>query len=115
MVAILRSLLGLVLVISSRADSASEWAEFQNNYGNLLHVAGTATGRQANFWQPGFEGGSALAAELSNPHMAVADAAGNIYIADKESHSILKVTPGGTIHTAAGTHVAGDNGDGPAL
>jgi hypothetical protein len=115
MVTILRPFLGLTLIVSSRADSASEWAELQNNYGNLMHVAGTATGRQANFWQPGFEGGSALAAELSNPHMAVADAAGNIYIADKESHSILKVTPAGTIHTAAGTHVAGDNGDGPAL
>ncbi len=59
--------------------------------------------------------GAAVSAELSNPHMAVADAAGNIYIADKESHAILKVTPTGTIHTAAGTHVAGYSTDGPAL
>ena len=44
----------------------------------------------------------------------MADRAGNVYIADKDSHSILKVTPDGRIHTVAGTHVGGDNGDGPA-
>jgi streptogramin lyase len=45
----------------------------------------------------------------------MADAVGNIFIADKDSHSILKVTPDGTIHTAAGTHIGGFNGDGPAV
>ena len=98
----------------AHGDSASEWAELQTTYGNLTHVAGTAFSKDDNAWQPGFEGGSALAAELSNPHMTVADAAGNLYIADKESHSILKVTPQGTIHTAACTHIPGDDGDGPA-
>lgn len=107
-------ILCLILSQSAHCDSASEWADVQTAYGNLTHVAGTALAQNGNFWQPGFEGGPALAAELSNPHMAVADAAGNIYIADKESHSILKVTPQGTIHTAAGTHVGGDDGDGPA-
>ncbi|HEU0008823.1 MAG TPA: hypothetical protein VFT34_03300, partial [Verrucomicrobiae bacterium] len=43
-----------------------------------------------------------------------ADRAGNIYIADKNSHAILKVTPDGNIHTFAGTHVGGFNGEGPA-
>src|SRR5256886_17333067 len=44
----------------------------------------------------------------------MADDAGNIYIADKDSHSILEITSDGTIHTFAGTHVGGFNGDGPA-
>ena len=92
-----------------------EWDEVRASYGNLLHVAGAGADQNVNSWFAGYEGGSAVTAELSNPHMAMADAAGNIYIADKESHSILKVTPAGTIHTAAGTHVPGFNGDGPAL
>jgi hypothetical protein len=93
----------------------SEWDEVRASYGNLLHVAGAGADQNVNSWFAGYEGGNAVTAELSNPHMAMADAAGNIYIADKESHSILKVTPAGTIHTAAGTHTPGFNGDGPAL
>jgi len=46
--------------------------------------------------------------------MVQADAFGNVYIADKASHSVLKITPDGNIHTFAGTHTAGFNGDGPA-
>ncbi len=46
--------------------------------------------------------------------MAQADAFGNVYIADKASHSVLKITPDGTLHTFAGMHTAGFNGDGPA-
>src|SRR5205085_9141065 len=68
----------------------------------------------SNFWQASYEGGPATKANLSRPHFAMADRAGNIFSADKDSHSILKVTPDGRIHTVAGTHVGGDNGDGPA-
>jgi hypothetical protein len=92
---------------------------FQNlvaSYGLLNTVAGRGDFAQdgMNNWRPEFEGGPAAQAELSRPHFAMADDAGNIYIADKDSHSILKVTPDGTIHTVAGTHAPGDNGDGPA-
>ena len=45
---------------------------------------------------------------------AMADRAGNIYIADKNSHSVLRVSTNGTIHTHAGTHEGGFNGEGPA-
>jgi len=37
-----------------------------------------------------------------------------VYIADKNSHSILRIAPDGTIQTHAGTHTGGFNGDGPA-
>ena len=93
------------------AEGESEWDRVLAGYGNIDHVAGIGADRQVNTWQSSFEGGSALAAELSNPHMAAADAFGNIFIADKESHSILRVSPTGTIHTAAGTHEGGYNGD----
>ena len=87
------------------------------SYGLLSTMAGIGAGGVdgVNYWQATFEGGLATAAGLSRPHIAMADHEGNIFIADKDSHSILKVTLDGRIHTVAGTHVAGFNGDGPAL
>jgi sugar lactone lactonase YvrE len=69
-------------------------------------------------WKEGFEGRAAVDAELSNPHFAMADAAGNIYIADKEAHAIRRVSPDGIITTVAGIRgatVAGDASDTPAI
>ena len=88
-----------------------------NSYGLLTTIAGSgdAGADTVNYWSPASEGGLATSAPLSRPHMSAADALGNIYIVDKDSHAVLKVTPDGHIHTWAGTHVAGMNGDGPAL
>ena len=60
-----------------------------------------------NKWLPESEGGPATNAFLSRPHIAMADRAGNIYIADKEAHAIRKVTLDGNIHTVAGNNVLG--------
>jgi WD40 repeat protein len=112
-----RTLLLLLAFASTLAfgQSSADWDYVRTSYGNLTHVAGRALDEDANSWNSTFEGHhDAREIELSNPHMAVADAMGNIYIADKESHSILKVTPAGTIHTVAGTHLGGNGGDGPA-
>jgi hypothetical protein len=87
-----------------------------NSYGILETIAGNGVGRLDNvsYWSVAYEGGSATSAALSRPHVAMTDRAGNIFIADKNSHSVLRVTPDGTIHTHAGTHVGGFNGEGPA-
>ncbi|MFO1514035.1 MAG: hypothetical protein U1F83_14130 [Verrucomicrobiota bacterium] len=87
-----------------------------NAYGLLETVAGIGAGQAdgVSFWNPAYEGGAANAAALSRPHFAMADRAGNIYIADKNSHSVLRVSTNGTIHTHAGTHEGGFNGEGPA-
>jgi sugar lactone lactonase YvrE len=84
-------------------------------YGNLETLAGTGLvpDNNLNLWQERFENGSATAAELSRPHTAMADRKGNVYIADKGSHGIRRVTPDGTISTYAGTNVPGDDGDDP--
>lgn len=110
-----------VLSFQPRA-SADEFADVASSYGSVRNVIGvhqTSTnnpdGTGTNFWVPAFEGAPANSVALSNPHMAQADAFGNLYIADKTSHSILKITPNGLLHTLAGTHVAGFNGDGPAI
>jgi hypothetical protein len=85
-------------------------------YGILETIAGNGLGRldTINYWSAAYEGGPATLAALSRPHIAMADRAGNVYIADKNSHSVLRVAPDGTIHTHAGTHTGGFNGEGPA-
>lgn len=91
------------------------WEEIQQLYGVLETVAGQGLLDNGNDWSATMEAGPALQAELSRPHIAVADGAGNVYIADKEAHAIRKVTPDGLIHTVAGTGVAGNGPDqGPA-
>jgi sugar lactone lactonase YvrE len=92
--------------------------EFENilaAYGVLGRVAGAGgLAADVNKWLPEFEGGPAIDALLSNPHMAMADLAGNIYIADKQGHAIRKVTLDGIISTVAGTGTIGDGKDGDA-
>jgi sugar lactone lactonase YvrE len=84
-------------------------------WGEWEHVAGRGETSEegVNAWKPAFEGKSATAAELSRPYFAVADAAGQIYIADKEAHAVRRVAPDGTIHTHAGSNAPGDDGDEP--
>src|SRR5262249_713956 len=52
---------------------------------------------------------------LSRPHFAMEDNASNVYIVDKDSDSILKVTTDGRIHTVAGTHAIGNGPDASTL
>ena len=93
-----------------------ESAEFDNilaSFGNLSTVAGR--GGQDNGvsgWSAAMEGGLAINAELTRPHMTMADTAGNLYIADKDANGIRLVTPDGNIVTVAGTNIPGFNGDG---
>jgi sugar lactone lactonase YvrE len=95
------------------------WDNVRAHYGTMLAIAGAgATDNSGtNEWLTSFEGGPALSAELSRPHMAAADMAGNVYIADKEAHAIRKVTPAGVITTVAGTgmNTTVDDTPGPAL
>jgi hypothetical protein len=87
-----------------------------NSFGLLETIAGSGYGQTdgVSYWQSWYEGYFAQYAALSRPHFAMADGAGNVYIADKNSHAILKVSPSGIITTFAGTHSGGFNGEGPA-
>ncbi len=85
------------------------------SYGILETIAGSGAGQlDVNYWQPYYEGRWAQGAALSRPHFAMSDRAGNVYIADKNSHSILRVSRQGIITTFAGTHIGGFDGEGPA-
>ncbi len=101
--------------------SAEGYPEVVASFGTTRTLSGAhhaktlnPDGTSINFWASDFEGQPAVGVSLSNPHIAAADAYGNVYIADKAGQAILKISADGTIHTFAGTHVVGFNGDGPA-
>jgi hypothetical protein len=88
------------------------------SYGLLHTIAGSGADGGVdgvNYWLARFEGGDATNAALSRPHFAMADTNGNVFIVDKNSHSVLKVTPDGRIHTVAGTHASGNGPDSSQL
>lgn len=94
----------------------AQFTEFSNSFDIITTIAGRGgiDDKGYNGWSSDYENALATEAELSRPHMAMADMAGNIYIADKDAHAIRKVDLKGNITTVAGTNIAGDNGDGIA-
>ncbi|HWB86098.1 MAG TPA: IPT/TIG domain-containing protein [Bryobacteraceae bacterium] len=78
--------------------------------GIITTVAGNGTIGGANLFSG--DGGPATAAALNAPNMAVADSAGNLYIADTGNSRIRKVETSGTITTFAGNGTQGFSGDG---
>ena len=98
------------------SPTASGFTNLIQAYGLMETLCGDGIGRDdgVSYWQPQFEGGPAANASLSRPHFAMADASGNIYIADKNSHAVLRLAPNGNVYTHAGNHVGGFNGEGPA-
>jgi sugar lactone lactonase YvrE len=83
-------------------------------YGLLSTVAGAGGFQDFNNWRPEFEGAPASTVLLSGPHMTMGDRAGNLYIADKDSHGIRKVRPDGILVTVAGINAPGNGPDEPA-
>jgi DNA-binding beta-propeller fold protein YncE len=90
------------------------WADFGGNRvlrldrraKKVFVVAGTGEGGHAG------DGGPAKQARLSVPHEIRFDRAGNMLVAERDSHVIRMVSPGGTISTLAGTGTPGFGGDG---
>ena len=48
---------------------------------------------------------------LVMPQGVAVDTAGNVYVSERYYHRVIKITPGGTVTTVAGTGVVGYNGD----
>jgi hypothetical protein len=95
-------------------NSPQAFTNLVQSYGLLHTIAGSgadAGNDGVNYWNSSFEGGFATNAALSRPHFALEDAAGNVFIVDKNSDSLLKVTTDGRIHTVAGTHAIGNGPD----
>lgn len=96
-------------------NSPLAFTNLVQSYGRLHTIAGIGSVGQdgVNYWESRFEGGFATNAGLSRPHFAMADAAGDVFLVDKDSHAVEMLTPDGRIHTVAGTHAAGNGPDGP--
>lgn len=94
---------------------AQDWDVIKASYTEIEWIAGLSgeSPDNGNEWNNA-EGKPAKEAELSEPHSAMADLAGAVYLADKNAHAIRKITTDGLIHTVAGTNAAGYNGDGLA-
>lgn len=105
-------------IVDISTNSPYHFTNLIYSYGILETIAGryTPTGGQdqVNYWRAEFEGGPATNAVLSRPHICFPDPYNNIILVDEGSDSVLKITTNGTIHTYAGTHIRGFNGDGPA-
>jgi hypothetical protein len=76
-------------------------------YGTISTVAGSLI--ETNSWLPEWEGTNATEVRLANPCCAVADDAGNIYVAERDGHAVDKITPDGKIFTLIGQHRPGFN------
>jgi len=103
-----------LLAVNVSAATPAGFTNLADSYGLLHTVAGSGNDPgtdDVNYWQTNFEGGFATNAALSRPHFAMADTNENIFIVDKNSFSVLKVTTDGRIHTVAGTHVSGNGPD----
>ncbi len=103
-----------LLSVDISTNFTGHFTNLTHSYGILETVAGRGrSNSDVSHWQPSFEGDWATNVDLSRPHISFGDPHGNVLIVDQRSSSILKVTPEGRLFTYAGTHTAGDNGDGP--
>jgi sugar lactone lactonase YvrE len=105
-----------LLAVDISTNTPRHYTNLLESYGILETVAGRGqyNGDHINYWSNSLAGGFGTNMNLSRPHIAFGDALGNVLIVDQGSSAIEKVTPDGRIYTYAGTHVAGNNGDGPA-
>lgn len=115
-----------LLAVLCPTAPATEWQDLKAQYQVVTVIGGAALANgdnNPNEWNNA-EGQPATAAELSEPHSAMQDIYGRVFIADKNANAIRRIDPNGTIHTVAGMNLnelpagsttnAGYNGDGPA-
>lgn len=93
-----------IIVIALTVLNFSANAQIISTYAGDAPSAGTYSG----------DGGAATSAGLRQPAGTAIDAAGNLYIADRDNHVIRKVNTAGIISTIAGNNTSGASGDGGA-
>jgi serine/threonine-protein kinase len=107
---------GIGCAIGLAVDSAGNLlvADFFGNRIRRIDPNGIITTVAGSSDEVGFggDGGPATAAQLAHPTNIALDAAGNLYIVDRDNARIRKVDPQGIITTVAGTGEQGFSGDG---
>jgi sugar lactone lactonase YvrE len=91
-------------------DSASNVyvADTSNHTIRKVTPGGTVTTLAGQAGSDGSADGTGSAARFSFPFGVAVDSAGNLYVADRNNHTVRKVTPGGAVTTLAG--LAGSSG-----
>ncbi len=88
-------------------------ADYSNNVIRMVNASGIITTFAGNGTQSfSGDGGQATNATFSGPVGVAFDAAGNLYIADRNNNRIRIVNPSGIINTFAGNGTAGYTGNG---
>ena len=80
-------------------------ASFAPGHGHTQSILGTLLGGSPN-------GLPALTASLNMPSAVVSDANGNVYVALKSAHQVVRIDAAGKVWTVAGSGVSGTSGDG---
>jgi uncharacterized protein (TIGR03437 family) len=80
-------------------------ASFAPGHGHTQSILGTVLGGSPN-------GLPALTASLNMPSAVVSDANGNVYVALKSAHQVVRIDAAGKVWTVAGNRVPGTSGDG---
>jgi uncharacterized protein (TIGR03437 family) len=80
-------------------------ASFAPGHGHTQSVLGTLLGGSPN-------GLPAVTASLNMPSAVVSDANGNVYVALKSAHQVVRIDAAGKVWTVAGSGVSGTSGDG---
>lgn len=97
------------------ADAANNVIRRVSPSGDVTTYAGTPyTGaNHAGEANPGGStDGPAASAEFYSPVGVAVDASGNVYVSDRENHTIRKITPGGVVSTLAGLARTAGSADG---
>ncbi|WP_235025407.1 NHL repeat-containing protein [Caballeronia terrestris] len=87
-------------------------ADSGNNTIRKITPAGVVTTLAGTAGVSGIADGSGAAAQFHIPSGIAADRAGNLYVADKSSHTIRKITAAGMVTTLAGTPGVDGSADG---
>src|SRR6266699_6326112 len=96
-------------------DGALYWVEYGSHRLLRLDLRSKKISVLAGTGAKGYsgDGGPAISAQLNTPHELRFDSKGNIYIAERDNHTIRFIDmKSKTISTAAGTGVRGFSGDG---
>ena len=88
------------------ADAGANKVRTIDDSGRIITKAGDGSAGFAG------DGGPSTSARLNAPGGIVADAAGNIYIADTGNNRVRRINAAGVISTVAGSGTAGFSGDG---
>ena len=95
-------------------DSAGDLvvADTENNMIRKVTAEGVVTTLAGNTGGCGREDGTGSAAWFCSPTGVTVDSAGNVFVADRDNHTIRKVTAAGVVTTLAGLPGASGSGDG---